>query len=216
MPFYIVQLPDWYQERREPQESSVAEAREAQFLAHRTIPNTGLAVIIDTNERGRTHPRNKRLVGERLALWALVDQHGKDLVESGPLYKSMRTEGGKIILSFDHVGGGLIAGERTGLVDVVAVQEPLKSFAIAGADRRFVWADARIRGDEVVVWSEQVPEPVAVRYAWADNPSGCNLYNRAGLPASPFRTDDWPAVSQGVLEPEFPVTYRPEEPESAE
>jgi sialate O-acetylesterase len=216
IPFYIVQLPDWFQEHREPQESSIAEAREAQLVTHRMIPNTGLAVTIDTDEKGRTHPKNKRLVGERLALWALVEEHGKDLVASGPLYKSMRTEGGKVVLSFDHTGVGLIAGRRTGLVDVVAVDEPLKSFAIAGADRKFVWADARIQEDEVVVWSEQVPEPVAVRYAWADNPSGCNLYSRAGLPASPFRTDDWPAVSQGVLEPRLPPAYRSQESKSEE
>jgi sialate O-acetylesterase len=213
MPFYIVQFPGWYKERDVPQESSIAEAREAQLLTHRKTPNTGLAVIIDTNEKGRTHPKNKRLAGERLALWALANEHGKDVVASGPLYESMRTEGNKIILSFDHIGGGLIVGERTGLVEVVAVDQPLKSFAIAGADRKFVWAKARIHEDEVVVWSKQVPEPVAVRYAWADNPSGCNLYNRAGLPASPFRTDDWPAVSQGVLEPRLPAAYRPGNPE---
>jgi sialate O-acetylesterase len=209
LPFYIVQLADWARPSAEPGDSAIAEAREAQLRVHRELPNTGLAVIIDTGEGGSTHPRNKRLPGVRLALWALAREYGSDVEFSGPLYESMRREGGRIVLSFDHVGGGLMAGARAGPVAATPVQEPLRSFAIAGADREFVWAEAEIRGDEVAVWSQQVPEPVAVRYAWADNPAGCNLYNRAGLPASPFRTDRWPGVTEGVLDPHLPEGYRP-------
>jgi sialate O-acetylesterase len=201
LPFYIVQLPDWQRAREEPMESSIAETREAQLLTHRRDPNTGLAVIIDTGEGGSTHPRNKRLPGERLARWALAGQYGKAVAFSGPLYRSMQVEEGRIALAFDHAESGLMVGRRTGEVEVEEADLPLNFFAIAGADRKFVWAEAKIEGQKVVVWSDRVTEPVAVRYAWADNPFGCNLYNRGGLPASPFRTDDWPAVSAGVLEP---------------
>jgi len=126
------------------------------------------------------HPLNKQDVGKRLAQWALAKTYGKDVVASGPLYKSSRREAGKIVVELNYVGGGLAArdgGKLTG-------------FAIAGADKKFVWADARIVGDTVVVSSPAVASPLAVRYAWANNPP-CNLVNKAGLPASPFRTDDW-------------------------
>jgi sialate O-acetylesterase len=149
-----------------------------------SLPNTGIAVIIDIGEADDIHPKNKQDVGKRLALWALAKTYGKDIVYSGPIYKSMRVDDGKIVLSFDHVGGGLIAKG----------DEQLKGFAVAGSDRKFVWADAKIEGDTVVVSSEEVSEPAAARYAWADNPV-CNLYNREDLPASPFRTDDWPGVT---------------------
>jgi sialate O-acetylesterase len=123
-------------------------------------------------------------VGKRLAMWALGTTYGKKIVYSGPMYKSMKVEGSKITLSFDHVGGGLVAkGDG-----------PLKGFAIAGDDKKFVWADAKIEGAAIVVGSEGVAKPAAVRYAWADNPV-CNLYNAEGLPASPFRTDDWPGLT---------------------
>ena len=110
----------------------------------------------------------------------------RDLIYSGPIYESMRVEGNRIRLSFRHVGSGLIAkgGGR------------LRHFAIAGQDRKFVWAEAQIEGNSVVVWSDEVQTPVAVRYAWANNPEGCNLFNKEGLPASPFRTDDWPIISE--------------------
>ncbi len=139
-----------------------------------------MAITIDIGEAKDIHPKNKQEVGRRLAQWALDKTYGKDVVPSGPLYKSMRSEGDKIIVEFDYVGGGLAArdGER------------LKRFAIAGADKKFVWADAQIVGDTVVVSSPEVKSPAAVRYAWANNPE-CNLVNKAGLPASPFRTDDW-------------------------
>lgn len=182
-PFLFVQLANFKAVKPDPDESDWAELREAQFLTL-AVPNTGMATIIDIGEADDIHPKNKQDVGRRLALWALAKTYGKDLVYSGPLYKSMEIKGNRIVLHFDHVGGGLVAGGG----------EPLKGFAIAGADRKFVWADARIEDDTVIVSSDQVAEPAAVRYAWADNPI-CNLTNKAGLPASPFRTDQWPGVT---------------------
>jgi sialate O-acetylesterase len=167
----------------DPNESSWAELREAQFMTL-SSPNTGMATIIDIGEARDIHPKNKQDVGKRLALWALAKTYGQDIVYSGPLYKSMEIKDNQVILHFDHIGSGLVAGDG----------EPLKGFAIARADRKFVWADAKIEGDTVIVSSDQVPEPVAVRYAWADNPV-CNLYNKDGLPASPFRTDQWPGMT---------------------
>jgi sialate O-acetylesterase len=182
-PFLFVQLANFMQTKPEPGDSAWAELREAQLMTL-SLPNTGMAVIIDIGEADNIHPKNKQDVGKRLALWALAKTYGKKLVYSGPIYKSMKVDGNSIVLSFDHVGGGLVA--KGG--------EELKGFAIAGADKKFVWADAKIEGDTVVVSSEKVAEPVAVRYAWADNPV-CNLYNKEDLPASPFRTDDWPGVT---------------------
>jgi sialate O-acetylesterase len=182
-PFLFVQLANFMAIKPEPTESAWAELREAQLMTL-SLPNTGMAVIIDIGEANNIHPRNKQDVGKRLALWALVNTYDKELVYSGPIYKSMKVDGNSIVLSFDHVSGGLIA--KGG--------EELKGFAIAGADKKFVWADAKIVGDTVVVSSNEVSEPVAVRYAWADNPV-CNLYNEEELPASPFRTDDWPGVT---------------------
>jgi len=182
-PFLFVQLPNFKDVNPQPSESDMAELREAQLMALDLV-NTGMAVIIDIGEADDIHPKNKQDVGKRLALWALAKTYGKQLVYSGPIYKSMKVEVDKIILQFDCVGGGLVAGGG----------EPLKGFAIAGADRRFVWADVRIEADWIVVSSREVSEPVAVRYAWADNPV-CNLYNKEGLPASPFRTDDWPGLT---------------------
>jgi sialate O-acetylesterase len=181
--FLFVQLANFREVRDEPVESDWAELREAQLMAL-DLSNTGMAVTIDIGEADDIHPRNKQDVGKRLALWALSETYGKDIVYSGPIYESMVIEDDKVILSFDHVGGGLVAKGGG----------PLKGFAIAGADRKFVWADARIEGDKVVVSSDKVSNPVAVRYAWADNPV-CNLYNKEGLPASPFRTDSWPGVT---------------------
>ena len=117
------------------------------------------------------------------ALAARRVAYGEELAFSGPTYRSHEARAGRIVLAFDHAGGGLVARGDAGA--------PLRGFAVAGADRRFVWAEAAIEGDRVAVWSERVPAPVAVRYAWADNPEGANLDNAAGLPASPFRTDDW-------------------------
>ena len=179
-PFLIVQLANFMAPADLPQESSWAALREAQ-LKTLAVPKTGLAVIIDIGEAKDIHPRNKQDVGLRLALWALRDTYSKEMTCSGPLYESMKVEGNRVRLRFAHLGGGLVAEGG-----------PLKRFAIAGEDRKFVWAEATIDGGTVVVSSPAVPKPVAVRYAWANNPEGCNLYNAAGLPASPFRTDDWP------------------------
>ena len=181
--FLFVQLANFMAVKDEPAESSWAELREAQ-LKTLAVPNTGMAVIIDIGEANNIHPKNKQDVGRRLAAWALGTTYKKKRVYSGPLYKSMKVESGKAVLSFDHVGGGLVA--KGG--------DALKGFSIAGEDKKFVWADARIEGNTVVVGSEAVTEPVAVRYAWADNPI-CTLYNAEGLPASPFRTDNWPGVT---------------------
>jgi len=182
-PFLFVQLANFMDAKPEPAEDAWAELREAQLMTL-SLPKTGMAVTIDIGDAKDIHPRNKPAVGFRLALAALKVAYGKDGVHSGPLYKSMKVEGNRIRIHFTNVGGGLEA--RGG--------GPLRGFAVAGADRKFVWANAKIDGDTVVVWSERVPKPVAVRYAWASNPE-CNLYNAAGLPASPFRTDDWPGVT---------------------
>ena len=181
-PFYFVQLANFMGRADQPGESAWAELREAQSMTLST-PNTGQAVTIDIGDAQDIHPKNKQDVGKRLALWALKKDYGKDVVYYGPKYKSMAKDGAKIVLSFDHVGSGLMAKGGQ-----------LKGFAIAGADKKFVWADAKIEGDKVVVSSPQVQDPVAVRYAWANNPE-CNLYNKEDIPASPFRTDAWPGVT---------------------
>ena len=184
-PFLIVQIANYGQPGAQPGESRWAEVREAQFLTARKIPNAGLVVTIDIGEAKDIHPRNKQDVGKRLALAARALVYGEKIVYSGPIYDSMTVEGSRVRLRFKHVGGGLTARGPG----------KLASFAIAGKDKKFVWADAQIDGDTVLVSSDQVPQPVAVRYAWADNPDTCNLYNKEGLPASPFRTDDWPILS---------------------
>jgi sialate O-acetylesterase len=180
-PFLFVQLPNFMNARPEPSESNWALLREAQ-LKTLAMPNTAIAVTIDIGEWNDIHPLDKKDVGSRLAIAAEQVAYGDSaIVYSGPVYRSMNVEGNKISLSFSSVGHGLIAkggGE-------------LKCFALAGADRKFSWAHAMIEGDKVIVSSDQVPNPVAVRYAWADNPQDANLYNKEGLPASPFRTDDW-------------------------
>lgn len=180
-PFLFVQLANYMQTKDQPGESNWAMTREAQYLA--CFRNAvGMAVTIDLGEWNDIHPLNKEDVGKRLALWAQRYIYGNyDVVGSGPLLNSVKVMDDKIILTFDSIGGGLIAkggGE-------------LKYFAIAGEDKKFVWAKAEIQGKCVILSSDQVPKPVAVRYAWADNPEGANLYNKEGLPASPFRTDRW-------------------------
>jgi sialate O-acetylesterase len=177
-PFLIVQLANFMEVQPEPSDPPWAHLREAQLLTALHVPNCGLAVTIDIGETNDIHPRNKQDVGHRLALAARGVAYGQEIVYSGPVYRSMTTDGRKARLTFDHVGSGLIA--RGG--------GPLKGFAIAGADMKFVWAEAEIDGDTVLVWSDRTKTPVAVRYAWANNPV-CNLYNKEGLPASPFRTD---------------------------
>lgn len=182
-PFYIVQLAAFQPTAPDPRENNWAELREAQALTARTVRNSGLAVAIDIGDAQDIHPRNKYEVGHRLALWALAQTYGKKVEHSGPWYRSMKVRDGKVVLKFDHVAGGLTArGDR------------LTGFAIAGADHKFVWAEAVIENNTVVVSSPDVPKPVAVRYAWDINPVG-NLYNHAGLPAVPFRTDNWKAIT---------------------
>jgi sialate O-acetylesterase len=179
LPFLFVQLPNFMEASYLPTESNWALMREA-ALETLWVPNTAMAVTIELGEWNDIHPGNKKDVGERLALSAQKLIYGdKKTVSSGPLFQSSRIEGNKIILSFTEVGGGLISNNG----------EELGEFAIAGAEKKFVWAKARIEGDKVVVWSEEVANPQFVRYAWADNPVEANLYNKEGLPASPFRTD---------------------------
>jgi len=187
-PFYIVQLPGYLAPPGVPGDHGWADLREAQLLTAEHVPNCGLAVAIDLGAADQLHPVNKQDIGHRLALVALAKTYGRKIEYSGPSYRSMAIEGSAIRLRFTHVGKGLVARGDA----------PLRQFAIAGADRKFVWADAHIDGDTVVVASQQVSNPVAVRYAWAINPAGCNLYNQAGLPGSPFRTDDWPVITQNV------------------
>jgi sialate O-acetylesterase len=165
----------------EPAESNWALFREAQ-LKSLAVPNTAMAVTIDLGEWNDIHPLNKLDVATRLALAAKRTAYGdKRIVYSGPIYRCMKTKDSRIILYFDHTGKGLM----------VKNGGSLKEFAIAGADKKFVWADAVIRSNKVIVSSKSVSQPVAVRYAWANNPAGANLYNVEGLPASPFRTDSW-------------------------
>lgn len=205
-PFYFCQLANFLPKKTEPGDSAWAELREAQSMTL-GLPNTGQAVLIDIGESVDIHPRNKKDVGERLALIALAKDYGKSIPFSGPVYDSMRIENGKAVLSFQSADGGLVAkalpdtytvksqsGETAPLVRNSPGSQ-LEGFAICGEDRKWVWADAKIDGNNVVVWSDNVPSPVAVRYAWAENPT-CNLFNGASLPASPFRTDDFPPVTK--------------------
>ncbi len=181
--FYWVQLANFTMPRETPGDSQWAELREAQTMAL-TVPKTGQAVIIDIGEARDIHPKNKQDVGKRLALNALAKDYKKSVVYSGPMFKSVEFSGNRATVHFDHATG------------LISKNGPLKHFQIAGKDKKFVWADAKIEGNSVVVSSELVKDPASVRYAWADNPEGCNLYNAAGLPACPFRTDTWKGVTQ--------------------
>ena len=182
-PFLFVQLANFMATHPDPGESAWAELREAQ-LRTLSLPKSGMAVIIDIGDATDIHPRNKQDVGARLALAAQKIAYNQDVVYSGPTCQSMSIERGKIRLHFKSVGGGLEAKGGGSL----------QGFSIAGRNRKFEWAEATIEGNTVIVRNDNVYLPVAVRYAWADNPT-CNLYNREGLPASPFRTDDWPGVT---------------------
>ena len=178
-PFAWVQLPCYKPQTPEPNPTSQwANVRES-MLKSLSVPNSGMAITIDTGDADDIHPKNKQPVGHRLALWAKSQVYGQRIPYSGPLPAEHRINGGKVILSFKHADGGLTAKEGD-----------LKGFTIAGADKKWQWATARIEGKTVVVSSPDVPSPVAVRYGWADHPV-CNLFNGAGLPCSPFRTDDW-------------------------
>ena len=189
--FYWVQLANFQKESDKPEGGEGwARLREAQTQAL-DIPGTGMAVITDIGAANDIHPKNKQDVGWRLAQWALHQTYGqKDLVPSGPLYKSLKVEGKTIRLSFDHAGSGLIVGKKNGLEPTAEVKDgKLEHFSISGKDNKWVWADARIDGQTVIVESKEVTEPVAVRYGFTMNPAKANLYNKEGLPAGPFRTD---------------------------
>lgn len=176
LPFIFAQLPNFMEAKNEPGESDWAEFRDAQSKAL-TIPKTAMSVNIDLGEWNDIHPLNKKDVSKRLALGAQKTAYNdKKIVASGPTYKSVKIIGSKIEISFSNIGTGLVC--KGG--------KELKYFAVAGSDNKFVWAKAEIKGDKVVVWNDNIANPVVVRYAWADNPDGANLFNKEGLPASPF------------------------------
>jgi sialate O-acetylesterase len=177
-PFLFVQLANFMEAKDQPEESNWAMLREAQQKTLQ-LPNTGMAVTIDVGEWNDIHPLNKKDVGKRLALTAQKVAYGDKVVHSGPVFQSIKVEDNKIVLTFTHTGSGL----------TIKGGKELQQFAIAGADKKFVWAKARIKGNKVIVWHDKIARPVAIRYAWADNPEGGKLYNKEGLPASPFRTD---------------------------
>ncbi|WP_289053384.1 sialate O-acetylesterase [Carboxylicivirga marina] len=187
-PFLFVQLANYQQAEKMPKDDAWAELRESQ-LKTLNIENTGMAVAIDVGEAHDIHPKNKQDVGKRLMLSALKVAYGKDIVHSGPIYQSMQIEGKKAIISFEHVGSGLLVKDKHGYIN---------EFEIAGVDKQFHWAQAKIEGDKVIVWSDKVEQVVAIRFAWACNPAEFNLFNKEGLPASPFRTDDWEGLTDGL------------------
>ena len=178
-PFAWVQLPNFRAEQKAPSETTGWVQVQECMLHALSIPNTGMAITIDVGEANDIHPRNKQAVGWRLAQWALASVYEQQFVPTGPLYRSVEKDGNKMVISFDNCGSGL-----TGR------QEMLEGFAIAGADRSFAWAKAKIDGDKVIVWHDDIADPQSVRYAWASNPK-ISLFNSANLPASPFRTDNW-------------------------
>ena len=184
LPFMVVQLAAFG--NRNPSAVTYAELRDAQLHTSQELPKVGLAVLMDVGDEKDIHPKPKQPVGERLALAALGIAYKKDIVYSGPVYETAEFGEGKATLTFDHVGGGLVAkgGELNG-------------FQLAGKDMKFHAAKAEIQGDKVVVTSDAVPMPVAVRYGWANYPKPeINLFNKAGLPATPFRTDDLPYTTK--------------------
>lgn len=182
-PFYIVSLPAFMHRRDQPGNDSWAELREAQALTAQKVKHSGLAVTIDTGDADNIHPIDKQVVGERLALCALANEYGKKIPYAGPTFASVTYLPGALKLRFNHAEGGLVVkGDKPG------------EFSVAGQDRQWHWAEARVEGDSVVVSSSAVPDPQAARYAWQANPMA-TLFNGAGLPAVPFRTDDWPGVT---------------------
>jgi sialate O-acetylesterase len=184
LPFLYVQLANFKKENQLPSESEWAELREAQTLTL-SQPNTGMACTIDIGDANNIHPINKQEVGRRLALIAQKKVYGKNVLASGPTYKNLVIKGKEAIVTFSETGSGLSTRESASV----------SGFAIAGADKKFYWASARIEGNKVILSSEKVSVPVAVRYAWADNPI-CNLVNNEGLPAVPFKTDEWKGITQ--------------------
>jgi sialate O-acetylesterase len=186
-PFAVVQLPNYRAVKAEPEEAPWSFIREAQRRTALNTPNTGLIVTIDIGEAGDIHPKNKLDVGHRMAVWALKDVYGRNLADA-PKFKKAEIRGSKIVLTFDDVGNGLKIKDG----------EKLDEMAIAGADKKFVWAEAKIVGkNRIEVWSPNVLRPAAVRYAFNSNPKHPNLTNDSGLPASPFRTDEWVDPTSG-------------------
>ncbi len=188
-PFYIVSLANFMPRDTTPGDNAWAELRDAQAYAASTVPNAGLVTTIDVGEAEDIHPKEKWTVGDRLATLALAKAYGHKIEASGPTYRSMKREGAAVRVTFDH------AQLMKARVRTASQKGTLRGFAVAGKDRRWHWADAKIEGANVVVSSTEVPHPVAVRYAWGHNPAA-NLYNGADLPAVPFRTDDWPLVTR--------------------
>lgn len=187
-PFGIIQLPNYRDSKPEPVDEAWSHVREAQRRTAQATPNTGLIVTIDIGEARDIHPKNKLDVGKRMALWALAAAYGRKITSSGPMFSKASVGGAKIVLTFDNAGQGLR----------VSNGDKLEEFAIAGADHKWHWAEARIVGkNRVEVWSDSVPQPLAVRYAFNNNPKHPNLTNESGLPAGPFRTDDWPGPTDG-------------------
>jgi sialate O-acetylesterase len=187
-PFGIVQLPNYRESNSEPADEAWSHIREAQRRTAVNISNTGLIVTIDIGEAHDIHPKNKLEVGKRMARWALVDVYGRKTTKSGPMFHDLRLRGSRIVLKFDDAGTGLRIREG----------DKLDEFAIAGADQKWYWANARIVDKNAVeVWSTSVVRPLAVRYAFNNNPKHPNLTNETGLPASPFRTDNWPGPTDG-------------------
>jgi len=184
-PFYIVSLPAFKPRSDVPVEDAWAETREAQAITVATISNTCLAVTVDTGEPDNIHPKDKAPVGDRLARCALAKQYGKHMLYQGPTVDKVEKQSGRIRLHFTHTDGGLTSnGEKLG------------QFQIAGDDRKWMWADAHISGESVIVSTSLIQNPVAVRYAWQSNPVA-TLFNGAGLPAVPFRSDDWKGITEG-------------------
>lgn len=177
-PFAWVQLPNFRAAQKEPSETNGWSLVQEGMLKTLSLPSTGMAVTIDVGDEKDIHPKDKQSVGHRLATWALADVYHKDMIAMGPIYQSSRIEGDKVVVEFKYSDG------------LMSKTDKLKGFAICGPDKKFVWADAIIDGNKVIVSSKEVPEPVSVRYAWAANPK-FSLYNKEGIPASPFRTDDW-------------------------
>lgn len=187
--FYWVQLANFQAPSDKPEGGGWGPVREGQRRALR-LPKTGMAVTIDIGNDKDIHPKNKQDVGKRLALLALAKDYKKDVVASGPLYKGMKKEGSKIRISFDHVGSGLIAGEKAGLDPVKETKgAELARFSIQDDAGKWYWAQAKIDGDTILVWHDEVKTPQHVRFGYESNPEGINLYNKEGLPASPFTTD---------------------------
>jgi sialate O-acetylesterase len=186
-PFLFVSLANFTPPVETPSESNWAELREAQTKTL-SLPNTGMALAIDIGEANDIHPKNKQDIGKRLALNALKIAYNKNIVYSGPMYKSVEFKDGKAFITFSETGSGLKTKDKYGY---------LKGFTIAGTDKKFKWAKAEIVDNKtVVVYSGDIKDPKSVRFGWANNPDDVNLYNVEGLPANPFRTDNWPGITK--------------------